>query len=73
MFLCPVSHLSQVAQQLRFPSLFQPGRGFSFSCDANGVVRLETLSPIERASYARVIARVGRDLGFPSFEAITLH
>ena len=40
--------------ELRFRSLFQPGRGLSFDCDSNGNVDLDALSerPLQNYLYA---------------------
>jgi hypothetical protein len=51
--------------ELRFVSLFNPGRGLSFPCDASGRVDVEGLS--ERARQNLLLARnaVGRDYCVP--------
>ena len=53
------------AYELRFESLFQPGRALAFPCDAQGSVRLDALS--ERALHHYLFARavVGREYATP--------
>lgn len=61
--------------QLRFDSLFQPGRGYAFPCDARGRVDLDGLSERARNNYLFARAMVGRDLATPAVEiaATTVH
>lgn len=61
--------------QLRFDSLFQPGRGYAFPCDGGGHVDLDGLSDRARNNYLFARAMVGRDLATPAVEiaATTLH
>lgn len=54
---------------LRFPSLFDDGRGFAFPCDARGEVDLDSLSPRARHNYLAARNAVGRDFGFPAVTA----
>lgn len=54
------------ACQLRFVSLFQPGRALSFPCDASGHVDMDALSERARANYLYARAMVGRDYARPS-------
>jgi hypothetical protein len=54
--------------QLRFPSLFDSGRGYAFPCDAQGHVDLDGLSDRARINYLYARAMVGRELGFPAVE-----
>jgi hypothetical protein len=54
---------------LRFPSLFDDGRGFAFPCDARGEVNVEALSPRARHNYLSARDAVGRDFGFPAIVA----
>jgi hypothetical protein len=51
---------------LRFPSLFDDGRGYAFPCDARGDVNLQALSPRARDNYLAARSRVGRDFGQPA-------
>ena len=50
---------------LRFGSLFHPGRGLSFPCDAQGHVDLDRLCERERANYLYARAVVGREYATP--------
>ena len=54
--------------ELRFESLFQPGRSLAFPCDAQGGVSLDGLS--ERALHNYLFARtvVGRDFASPTVQ-----
>lgn len=54
-----------VGYELRFESLSQPGRRFSFPCDAVGAVDDAALGEAARASYQRVLALVGREYSAP--------
>jgi hypothetical protein len=54
---------------LRFPSLFDGGRGFAFPCDAHGQVSLDALSPRARQNYLLARSAVGRDFGVPAVVA----
>lgn len=51
--------------ELRFGSLFDPGRAFSFPCDASGHVPLEHLPQRQRQSFLRVLGLVGREFASP--------
>lgn len=57
--------------ELRFQSLFDPGRGFSFPCDAAGVVDVESLSPQARSNFLRAKARTGVDVAVPYVKTLT--
>lgn len=51
--------------ELRFESLFDPGRGLAFPCDERGMVDLDGLSPRARDNYFFARAFVGRDFTTP--------
>jgi hypothetical protein len=51
--------------ELRFHSLFDPGRSFCFPCDSQGHVDLNSLSEQARTSYLYSRATVGHDLAAP--------
>ncbi len=51
---------------LRFPSLFDEGRGFAFPCDARGDVDMNALSPRARHNYLAARNAVGRDFASPA-------
>jgi hypothetical protein len=54
--------------ELRFQSLFDSGRGFSFPCDPKGQVDLNQLSERARNNYLYARAVVGRELAFPAVQ-----
>ena len=56
--------------ELRYQSLFNEGRGFSFPCDAAGQVDLDALSEQARRNYLYARAVVGREFATP---AVRLH
>jgi hypothetical protein len=57
-----------VRLELRFESLFQQGRGFSFPCNPEGQVDLDALSERARANYLRAHAAIGREFSHPVVE-----
>lgn len=59
--------------QLRYRSLFDPGRGFAFPCDAKGRVDLDLLSDRSRDNYLYARAMVGKELAPPSVERLASH
>ena len=60
--------------QLRFRSLFDPGRGYVFPCDLKGQVDLDGLSDRARNNYLYARAVVGRELAVPDVvPAMELH
>lgn len=52
--------------ELRFESLFNPGRGLAFPCDAKGKVELDALSEPARHNYFYARAVVGREFATPA-------
>ena len=59
--------------ELRFRSLFNEGRGFSFPCDASGLVDIDRLSERARSNYFFVRSVVGRDFAMPAVLAVDMH
>ena len=59
--------------ELRFQSLFDNGRGFSFPCNTKGQVDLDRLSERARNNYFYARAVVGRELAFPAVRRAALH
>jgi hypothetical protein len=59
--------------ELRFQSLFDNGRGYSFPCDPKGQVDLDRLSDRARNNYFYARAVVGRELAFPAVQRTVLH
>ena len=56
--------------ELRYRCLFDPGRGFTFPCDAQGCVELDRLSERARVNYLFARATVGFDLAAPVVLAV---
>jgi len=54
--------------ELRFRSLFDPGRGYVFPCDRQGAVDLDHMTERARNNYFFARAMVGRELELPSVE-----
>jgi hypothetical protein len=52
--------------ELRFRSLFRPGAGYAFACDADGHVDLDALSEAGRNHYFFARAVVGSELTIPT-------
>ena len=61
-------HRSNGCYELRFRSLYEPGRGYTFPCDAAGRVDLDALSDGERQSYLYARALVGGELSVPAVQ-----
>ncbi len=57
--------------ELRFTSLFHPGRGFAFPCDADGLVDMDAMSERARSNYLFVRALMGREYGAPMLREAT--
>jgi len=51
--------------ELRFPSLFDQGRGLAFPCDEQGRVDIGHLSEHALSNYLGARNRVGRDFATP--------
>lgn len=63
--MSPASSLPVADHELRFLSLFNPGRGLSFPCDKRGCVELDALSEPARRNYLFARAVVGREYASP--------
>ena len=59
--------------ELRFQSLFNSGRGYSFPCDPKGRVDLDRLSDGVRKTYLHARAMVGRELAVPAVRPCAFH
>lgn len=59
--------------ELRFQSLFQAGRGYSFPCDAAGQVDIDTLSDRARSNYFFARTVIGREFAIPAVQRSDLH
>ena len=55
------SSLPEVRYELRYTGLFNPGRGYSFPCDATGCVDLDHLTDRCRNNYFYAWAIVGAE------------
>lgn len=53
------------SHELRFDSLFHPGRGVSVPCDASGHVDMDHLTERLRNAYLGARAMVGREYACP--------
>jgi hypothetical protein len=54
------------AFEVRFESLFNAGRAFTFPCDATGHVNIDGLTDRARGNYFFARGMVGRDFAAPS-------
>ncbi len=59
--------------QLRFPSLFDEGRGLAFDCDPCGEVDLDKLSERARNNYFYARTVIGREYAMPRVETRPVH
>jgi len=59
--------------ELRFRSLFRPGRGLSFDCDSRGHVDLDKLSETARNNYLYARTVIGREFFIPVVRPLDLH
>jgi hypothetical protein len=63
-----IAALHHAAYQLRFQSLFHPGRALTFPCDERGAVELDTLSERARQNYFFARTVIGREFATPAVE-----
>lgn len=54
--------------EIRFRSLYRPGRGYTFPCDECGRVDMDALSDCERDSYLYARAIIGMELSLPAVQ-----
>jgi hypothetical protein len=59
--------------QLRFRSLFNEGRGYSFPCDSSGRVDIDALGNRARVNYLFARTVIGREFAMPVVQACDLH
>jgi hypothetical protein len=59
--------------ELRFRSLFDEGRGYSFPCDAAGHVDIDALSDGARNNYFFAHTVIGRDVAMPAVLPRAMH
>ena len=67
------THPQHAAFELRFRSLFKPGRGLSFDCDAKGHVDLDALSETARNNYLYARTVIGREFFIPVVQPLSVH
>lgn len=60
------THAHACPYELRFESLFNPGRGLAFPCDERGQVPLDELSEPARRNYFYARTVVGREYATPA-------
>ena len=66
-------HQGKPGYELRFRSLFKPGRGLSFDCDSSGNVDLDALSARARDNYLYARTVIGREFFIPVVQPCDLH
>jgi len=59
--------------ELRFRSLFREGRAYSFPCDADGRVDIDSLSDSARCNYFYARTVIGRELSMPAVQPSSLN
>jgi len=59
--------------ELRFRSLFDEGRGYSFPCDRRGNVDIDALSDRARNNYFFVHSVIGREVTVPTVLQCATH
>ena len=63
---------AEPAYELRFRSLFDEGRGYSFPCDPSGCVELDALTERGRSNYFFARTVIGREFATPAVQAFDL-
>lgn len=58
------------SHELRFVSLYDPGRGVAVPCDECGKVDLESLTESLRNAYFGARALVGREYSYPTVQLV---
>ena len=66
----PSSIRDSAGHELRFVSLYDPGRGVTVPCDATGRVDLDALSERLRTAYLGARAMVGREYAYPTVRPV---
>ncbi|HSW25735.1 MAG TPA: hypothetical protein VLJ62_23440 [Burkholderiaceae bacterium] len=59
--------------ELRFRSLFDEGRGYSFPCDSSGRVELDALTEHGRSNYFFARTVIGREFAMPAVQTCDLN
>lgn len=68
----PVNDANACHYELRFRSLYEEGRGYSFPCNPSGEVEMGAMSERARLNYLFARAMVGREFFLPEVQP-TLH
>lgn len=61
------------SHELRYQSLFHPGRALSFPCDVEGQVQMELLGDHALANYLYARVVVGREYALPLVSVVQSH
>ncbi len=61
------------SHELRYQSLFNPGRALSFPCDVEGHVQMELLGDHALANYLYARVFVGREYALPLVSVVPSH
>ena len=61
-----INKQSPTEYELRFRSLFDQGRGYSFPCDLSGRVDIDSLSDCARRNYFFARTVIGREFYMPA-------
>ena len=64
-----IHNFSSKRFEVRFASLFRPGRALSFPCDHEGCVNLASLPDQARQNYLSARAQVGKEYSTPTVQA----
>ena len=67
------TQLNTPGYELRFNSLFDEGRAYSFPCDVAGRVDMDALSERARNNYLYARAVVGREFSIPAVHPRLTH
>ncbi len=73
MNMTTISNQASAHFELRYRSLFNEGRGYSFPCDAAGNVDIDALGERARNNYFFAHSVVGRDFAMPAVQCCGLH
>ena len=67
------SHSSCSSHELRFRSLFNEGRGYTFPCDAQGLVDMDSLGERLLNNYLYARSVIGREFAMPAVQTSQTH
>lgn len=66
----PVREAFAACFEICFASLFRPGRGLGFPCDASGGVDVDALPQAARRNYLAALAGVGTEYALPEVRPV---